>query len=66
MPSDETRIERSEESVDEAKVNQSKKLIDKVIFYIITINDLSNITLSEILEKGWVTEEQYSNALKCV
>lgn len=52
VPSDETRIERSEESVDEAKVNQSKKLIDKVIFYIITINDLSNITLSEILEKG--------------
>ena len=52
VPSDETRIERPEESVDEAKVNQSKKLIDKVIFYIITINDLSNITLSEILEKG--------------
>ena len=43
VSSDETRIVRSEENMNEAKVNQSKKPIDKVLSYIGTINDLSDI-----------------------
>ena len=63
MPSDETRIMRSQEDMGEAKVKQSKKIIDKVLSYIVTINDLSDITLSEILEKSGFAEEQYNNVL---
>ena len=50
MSSDETRIVRSEENMNEAKVNQSKKPIDKVLSYIGTINDLSDIWN---FEKEW-------------
>ena len=64
VPLDETRIERSEDNKDEAKVNQRKKLIDKVLSYTLTINDLSDITLSEILKKSKATEEQYNNVLE--
>ena len=44
-------------------VKQSGKLIDKVLSYIITVSDLSDVTLSEILEERGVTPEQYGNAL---
>ena len=45
---------------------KNKKLIDNGLSYIVTINDLSDITLSEILEKSGNTEEQYNNALEFV
>ena len=50
-PSDKTRIVRSEEKIDETIVRQSKKLIEKVLSYIVTISELSGVTLSEILEE---------------
>ena len=43
------------------KLQQSKKLIDELLSYIITISELS-----EILEVCGVTAEQYDNALGCV
>ena len=39
-------------------VSQSKKLIEKVLSYIVTISDLSDVTLSQILEECGVTAEQ--------
>ena len=54
-PSDKNRIVQSKEKIDEATVKQDKKLIDKVFSYIITITDLSDVTLSEILEECGVT-----------
>ena len=65
-PADKTRIVRSDEKIDETTVKQSKKLIDKVLFYIVTISDVSDVTLSEILGECGVTTEQYDNALGCV
>ena len=56
--SNKTRIIRSEEKIDETIVNQSKKLIEKVLSYIVTISDLSDVTLSQILEECGVTAEQ--------
>ena len=47
----ETRIVRCEENVDEMKVKSSKKLTQKVLFYIVKIDDLSYVTQSEILGK---------------
>ena len=64
--SNKTRIIRSEEKIDETIVNQSKKLIEKVLCYIVTTGDLSDVTLSQILEECGVTAEQYDNALGCV
>ena len=46
-----TRIVRCEENVDEMKMKSSKKLIEKVLFYIVKIDDLSYVTQSEILGK---------------
>ena len=51
------------EKIDETVVKYSKKRIDKVLSYIITVSDLSDVTLSEILKECRVTEEQYNNAL---
>ena len=65
-PSDKTRTVRSEEKIDENIVKQSRKRIDKVLSYFVTISDLSDVTLSEILEECGVTPEQYDNALRCV
>ena len=65
-PSNKTRIVRSEEKIDETIVNQSKKLNEKVLSYIVTISGLSDVTLSQILEECGVTAEQYDNALGCV
>ena len=65
-PSMETRIVRCEENIDEMKVKSSKKLIEKVLFYIVKIDDLSYVTQSEILGKCEVTEEQYDSALMCL
>ena len=47
-PSDQTRIVRSEQKIDEMIVKQSKILAEKVFSYIVTISDLSDVTLSEI------------------
>ena len=65
-PSSKTRIICSEEKIDETIVNQSEKLIEKILSYIVTISDLSDVTLSQILEECGVTAEQYDNALGCV
>ena len=65
-PTDKIRIVCSEEKIDEIIVKQSRKLIDKVLSYIVTISDLSDVTLSEILEECGVTTEQYDNKLGCV
>lgn len=59
-PLDKTRIVRF------TILKHSKNFIDKVLFYIIIISDLSYVILSEILEQCGVTEEQYNNALGCV
>ena len=61
-----TRIVRCEENVDEMKMKSSKKLIEKVLFYIVKIDDLSYVTQSEILGTCGVTEEQYDSALMCL
>ena len=60
---DKTRIVYSDKNIDETMVKQSGKLIDKVLSYIITVSDLSDVTLSEILEERGVAPEQYGNAL---
>ena len=65
-PSNITRIIRSKKKIDETIVNQSKKLIKKVLSYIVTISDLPDVTLSQILGECGVTAEQYDNALGCV
>lgn len=64
--SDKTRIVRSEEKIDETILKQSKKSIKEVLSYIITMSDLSVVTLSEILKECGVTAEQNNNALRCV
>ena len=61
-PSDKTRIVRSDEKIDETIVKQSKKLIDIVL----TISDVSDVTLSEILEECGFTAEQNDTALTCL
>ena len=47
------------------------KLVDKVLSYLVTISDLillqlSDVTLSEILEKCGIISEHYGNALGLV
>ena len=56
----------SDEKIDETKVKQSRKPIEKVLSYIVTINDLSDVTQSEILGDCGVTVEQCANALGCL
>ena len=60
---DKTRIVCSDEKIDKIIVNHSRKHIDKVLSSIVTISDLSDVTLSEILQECGVTPKQYSNAL---
>ena len=62
----ETSIVRCEENIDEMKVKLSKKLIEKVLSYIVKIDDLSFVKQPEILGKCGVTEEQYNSALSCL
>ena len=50
-PSNKTGIICCEEKIDETILNQSKDLIEKVLPYIVTISDLSAVTLSQILEE---------------
>ena len=45
-PSMETRIVRCEETIDEMKVKSSKKLIEKVLSYIVKLDDLSYMSYS--------------------
>ena len=63
--SDKTGIVRSEERFGENIVKQNKKLIDKVLSYIVTISNLFDLTLSEFLKGCGATAEQYGNALGC-
>ena len=65
-PSIEHRIVCCEENKDEMKVKSSKKLIEKVLSYIVKIDDLSYVTQSEILGKYRVTDEQYKSTLSCL
>ena len=65
-PSDETKIVRREEDMDKTKLAASKKLLEKVLSYIVKIDDLSNITQTELLAMCGVTKEEYCNALRCV
>ena len=65
-PSNITRIIRCKKKIDETIVNQSKTLMKKVLSYIVTISDLPDVTLSQILGECGVTAEQYDNALGCV
>lgn len=62
-PSYETKVVFSDEKIGETKAG--KVLIEKVFSYI-TINDLSDVTQSELLEECGVTAEQDANALVCV
>ena len=62
-PLNKTRIVHSEEKIAETIVMQSKKFIDEVRSYIVTISDLSDVRLSEILEECGATIEQYDNPL---
>ena len=52
--------------MDETKVNESKKLIEKKLSYAVTIRDLSDSTQTKILEECGVTVEKYDNALGCI
>ena len=45
-PSMETRIVRCEENIDKMKVKSSKKLIEKVLSYIVKLDDLSYMSYS--------------------
>ena len=65
-PSNKTRIVCSEEKIDETIVNQCKNLIEKVLSFNVTISDLSDVTLSKILEECGVNAETYQDALGCV
>ena len=62
----ETRIVRCEENIDEMKVKSKKKLIGKVLSYIVKIDHLSYIMQPEILGKCGVIEGQYNSALSCL
>ena len=42
------------------------KVIEKMLSYIVAVSDLSDVTLSEILERCGVRAEQHDNALGCV
>ena len=48
-PSVETRICHCENNIHETKVKSSKKVIAKVLFYILKLDDLSHVTHSGIL-----------------
>ena len=65
-PSNKTSIVHSEEKIDETIVDQSKKLIEKLLSHVVTISDLSDVTQSQILEECGVTAEKYDSALGCV
>lgn len=58
-PSDETTIVHSDEKVDETKVQQSKKLTEKVLFYIITINGMS-----DVFGKLWMCYQKFLKSVE--
>ena len=62
-PSDMTRIIGSEGAVEKDKIEKSKKLVDEVLSYIVQIEDISTITLKEILHCCGVKEWEYYNAI---
>ena len=60
---DETRIVSSDEKTHETKIKESKKIIQKLLSYIVTINHMSDVTQSEISRECVVTAENCDNAL---
>ena len=56
-PSSKTRIVSSKKDIDKTIIKWSKNPIDKVHSHIVTTGDLSDATLSNILEECGVTEE---------
>ena len=60
-PSEQTRIVRA--NVDEDKLNESKKIVDKVLIEITHFDDLSDVTLEDVLETCNVSESEYYDAL---
>ena len=52
--------------VDEVKLKESKKIVDKVLSEITSALDLSDVTLEDILESCDMSETEYSDALECV
>ena len=64
--SDKSRIFCSEEKIDKTILKYSKKLIKKVLSFVVTMNDMSDVPLSEILEESGVTAEHCDYALGCV
>ena len=49
--------------IDKDKIEKSKKLLDEVLSYIVQIEDISTITLKEILHCCGVKELEYYNAI---
>ena len=62
LPSESTKIIRVQE-VDKKKIAAAKKILDKVLLQLIQIDDLSTVTLSEILTMCDVSVDEYYNAV---
>ena len=63
-PSENTRIIRGDQDLDKRVVQESKKILDKVLLQITQIDNLSDVTVGEILDMCDITEEQYDEALQ--
>ena len=63
-PSEETLIVRGQKDVDETKLSSSKKTVDKVLAQIAQIDDLSDITVEQLLEMSGVSHTDYYDALE--
>lgn len=55
----------SETHIDETNIKQGKQLIETVLSYFVSINDLFDVTHSEFLEDYGFTAEQDGNTLTC-
>ena len=62
----EARMACSEMHVDETKVKQGKNIIEAVLSYIVSINEMCDVIHSEFLEEYGFTIEQDDNTLECV
>lgn len=54
----------SEENIDKTKVKESRKFIETS--YVVTINDLPNVTQLETLQESGVAAEQHERTFGCV
>ena len=64
-PTEKTLIVRGDD-IDESKLIESKKILDKILSKIVQIDDLSNVTVKDLLEICEVSEAVYYDALKYV